>query len=161
MPRINVYRYDRRERTLDGWFEADSALEVAETTTFDGRNNISVHSLSEFHHQSLYRTKGGRWVLCTWSQWQNSEPRYEFVDGETARKWLTINGSDDVITRHFGEVEEERGPGRPEVGEAINVRLGDDLLARVDAEATRRGKTRAATLRDLVDAALATSEQTR
>lgn len=44
--------------------------------------------------------------------------------------------------------------GRPEVGKPINIRLGDDLLARVDAYATREGIKRADALRSIVDAAL-------
>lgn len=43
-----------------------------------------------------------------------------------------------------------RGPGRPGVGQPINIRLGDDLLARVDAIAAERGASRAATIRALV-----------
>lgn len=160
--RINVYQYERdydnpgREvRTLAGWFNEESATEIAERTEWDGRNQVSVHQLAdEFHHQSLYRTKGGRWVLCTWSQWDGHEARYEFVDDATAKEWLIVNGSGDVITQHFGEVAEESGPGRPEVGTPINIRLGDELLPRVDAEAALRGQTRAATIRGLVAAAL-------
>lgn len=40
-------------------------------------------------------------------------------------------------------------PGRPEVGEPVNVRLGE-YLPRVDEFAASRGMTRAAAIRDLV-----------
>lgn len=50
--------------------------------------------------------------------------------------------------------DSERGPGRPEVGAPINVRLGDELLAQVDALATERGTSRAEMLRRLVVTAL-------
>lgn len=43
-------------------------------------------------------------------------------------------------------------PGRPEVGQPINVRLGDDLLARVDARASTDGVSRAEIIRRLVSA---------
>ena len=43
---------------------------------------------------------------------------------------------------------------RPEVGKPINVRFGDELLARVDVAAAERGKSRADTLRELVAQAL-------
>lgn len=47
----------------------------------------------------------------------------------------------------------ERKPGPPEVGEAINVRLGD-LLPRVDEFAASGGMSRAAAIRELVSCGL-------
>jgi metal-responsive CopG/Arc/MetJ family transcriptional regulator len=44
--------------------------------------------------------------------------------------------------------------GRPEIGTPINVRLGDDLLAKVDAHAQAGGVSRASIIRSLVAAAL-------
>lgn len=51
--------------------------------------------------------------------------------------------------------EQQRGPGRPEVGGRVTVSLGDDRLARVDAAAALAGITRAEMLRRMIDAALA------
>ncbi len=45
--------------------------------------------------------------------------------------------------------------GRPPVGQPINVRLGVDLLDRVDAIAAERGRSRAETIRELLAAAVA------
>ncbi|MER7002194.1 hypothetical protein ABT297_03985 [Dactylosporangium sp. NPDC000555] len=152
--RIKIYAYDEiGGKTLDGWFDADKAELTEEDTRWNGNNHVSVHTTDQYEHQGLYRTSGGRWVLNTWSQRQGVEPRYEFLTGEQAREWLLANDSDDVIGKHFGEVEEERGPGRPGVGNAVHVRLGD-LLPRVDAVAKERGKSRADTVRDLVAQAL-------
>ena len=44
--------------------------------------------------------------------------------------------------------------GRPEIGQPINVRLGDDLLALVDDYAAHNGNTRAEAIRFLLTAAL-------
>jgi metal-responsive CopG/Arc/MetJ family transcriptional regulator len=44
---------------------------------------------------------------------------------------------------------------RPEVGAPIHVRLGEDLLAKVDAFAKRASVGRAAAVRSLIRAALA------
>jgi antitoxin component of RelBE/YafQ-DinJ toxin-antitoxin module len=44
--------------------------------------------------------------------------------------------------------------GRPEIGQPINVRLGDELLAEIDAEAKRCGMSRAQILRMLLAEAL-------
>lgn len=40
--------------------------------------------------------------------------------------------------------------GRPEVGQPINIRLGDELLAAVDAKAARMGYSRAEVIRMLL-----------
>lgn len=44
--------------------------------------------------------------------------------------------------------------GRPEIGPPINVRLGDDLLAAVDAKADRLGVSRAEVIRMILADAL-------
>lgn len=44
--------------------------------------------------------------------------------------------------------------GRPEVGRPVNVRLGDELLAQVDAYATAEGIKRAEAIRQLVERGL-------
>jgi hypothetical protein len=48
-----------------------------------------------------------------------------------------------------------RGPGRPEIGPPVNVRLPADLLAWVDDRAGETGTTRAAFIRDALDYARA------
>lgn len=44
--------------------------------------------------------------------------------------------------------------GRPEIGRPINIRLGDDLLAEVDAYAEAEGIKRAEAIRQLVQRGL-------
>lgn len=54
-----------------------------------------------------------------------------------------------------GEIEAlKRGPGRPEIGPAIQVRLPEDLLAAVDARADAEGVSRAEMVRMLLAEAL-------
>src|SRR5678815_1595847 len=155
MSRTNVYAYgEDGTKTLAGWFDPDKADLIKEDRRWDGHNMVSVHTTERYGHQTLYRTSGGRWVLNFSSQWQGSEDRYEFVTDERARAWLLVNGSDDVIAHFFGEVEEERGPGRPEVGPAFSVRFPPELLDRVDQAATVEGISRAEMIRRLVVAGL-------
>lgn len=52
------------------------------------------------------------------------------------------------------DVTEQRGPGRPEVGKAINVRLGDDRLEDVDTWAREHVVSRAEAIRQLIDVGL-------
>lgn len=142
------------EATVIGHFDYDKAERFEEDTRWDGNNLVSVHPAGSFGHQMLLRTAGGRWVLNSWSQWEGSQDVYEYVTDERARDWLMVNKDEDVIERHFGEVEEEKGPGRPEVGPATNVRLGDELTAKIDA-ARGGSESRAAAIRRLLTGALA------
>lgn len=45
--------------------------------------------------------------------------------------------------------------GRPEIGQPINVRIGDQLLADIDARAHSLGVTRASLIRSMLTAAQA------
>lgn len=156
MSRINVFEqeFDEIGRRLAGWFDSARATERV-----DGRREWDGESLTDVHAganrtQALYRTAGGRWVLRHESAWQNEETWYEFVSDKSAREWLLVNKSDDLAEKYFGEIEDERGPGRPEVGPATNIRLGDDLTAKVD-DAREDGESRAAAIRRLLAEALA------
>jgi len=156
MNRVNVYDRDSEEDAeLLGWFDADRAALYIEDTDWDGSNQTSVNTRSQWEHEGLYRTAQGRWVLHRWSDYQGTLPSYEFVSAATAREWLLANHQDNAVREHFGEVEPERGPGRPEVGPAVNVRFPSDLLARVDAQAQREGLSRAEMIRRLADRCLA------
>lgn len=165
MARINVYTYgdpeaydpDYEGPTLAGWFNPDSSAEYKEDTEWDGNNHISVNAVGPYGHQILYRTKGGRWVLHFWSQWQGVSEKYEFVNDATAKDWLLRNAHDEAVKQHFGELEEESGPnlgGRPAVGPKVETRLEKDVLEQVDARAAKEGVSRAEMLRRLVIAGL-------
>lgn len=160
MARINVYKYaedEHDETTLAGWFNTDAATKYDEDTNWDGNNHVSVNPVGKYGHQAIYRTKGGRWVLNTWSQWQGSEDKYEFVSDATAKDWLIRNDEDAAVKQWFGELEEESGPnlgGRPAVGPKVEFRLSEDELARVDGRAKKESVSRAEMLRRLVVASL-------
>ena len=140
---------------LTGWFDYDKAEAFAEATYWDGSRHASVNTSHWAEGtQMLLRTSQGRWVLA-WRR-AGQQDTFCYLSDEAAQEWLIRNNRDGDVERFFGRIEEERGPGRPEIGEAINVRLGDQRLARVDAFARERGLTRAAALRDLVDAGLTT-----
>lgn len=73
------------------WFALESARAFAEAREFDGRNMISLATGSQWDHETLYRTKGGRWVLNHWSQWQGSRETYAEISDEEAAAWLVRN----------------------------------------------------------------------
>lgn len=149
-----VYVYDEDGAAeYDGWFDADAATSWPEATRFDGRNYVSRATGTEWDHETLYRTSRGRWVVNWFSQWQGTPERWRFVDEATAFAWLAENNHDDVAEQ-FG-AEDERGPGRPEVGPQIKTRLPGDVLARVDAAAAAAGGlSRSAWIRRAVESAL-------
>lgn len=63
-----------------------------EGTRWDGNNHISLATSSQWDHQTLYRSRRGRyWIECT-SQWQGSTPRAEWISFEEAARWLLVNG---------------------------------------------------------------------
>lgn len=160
MDRINIFDSDdpEGEPYLLGWFDKDRATRIDEETTWNGNGHVSVHTHTQFMHQGLYRTAGGRWVLCRFSDWQGSQPTYEFVTDDEARSWLLVNHSDAEAAEYFGPVEDERGPGRPTEGKKVEVRLDEATITAADARAAEEGRTRAALLRDIITAALTPAE---
>ncbi|MEV6309948.1 CopG family transcriptional regulator [Streptomyces sp. NPDC051840] len=153
--RINVSDYDGR---LLGWFVLESAERFLEDTKYvNDFDKVSVNTLSETTHQTLYRTAKGQWVLNDWSDHSDSADDYRFISEGEAKNWLVLNGEDGAVERYFGELEEESGPnlgGRPSIGPKVETRLPQDVLATVDALAKSRSMSRADLLRQLVERGL-------
>ncbi len=147
MARINVCD-DFGE--LAGWFDENKAERFSEATWWDGSNHVSVATGSQWDHQVLYRTKGGRWVLHSWPQWQGRPERYRFITDAEAQTWLLKNEHDAAVERFFGEIEEERGPGRPAIGPATLVRLPEKMIAALDRRAEKEGVSRAEVIRQMI-----------
>lgn len=149
--RVNVYsRPDEddylSEPVLLGWFD------IAKADKWSDADYNGNGSGGTGRGQAVYRTSGGRWVLSNWSRWQGERDSFEFITPERAREWLLQNECDDAVEKHFGDIpeEEDRRPGRPEVGGLVNVRLGAELLAMVDGYAGGRDISRAEAVRRLV-----------
>ncbi len=160
MSRINVYAktapssYDSYDSTpeLLGWFDPAKAERFDQDGEWDGNNMIGVLTGSQWIDEYLYRTKGGRWVRNLDStRYCNGPDTYEFLTDEQAKDWLLRSGNhDEAVERFFGEIEEERGPGRPEIGGRVTLALGPDLLAAVDALAAQAGVKRAEIIRQML-----------
>jgi hypothetical protein len=65
-----------------------------EDTRWDGRNHISVATGSQWNHQTLYRSRKGRYYIVHESQWQGSLPHAEWVSNHEAARWLLANGEE-------------------------------------------------------------------
>jgi hypothetical protein len=137
-----------------GWFDRAKAEKFEEATRWDGNNHISIATGSQYDHEILYRTAGGRWVLHSWSQWEGRPERYQFTNADEAREWLLLNEEDEAVEKYFGEIEDEVGPGRPEIGPPILVHLPAEMTARLDALAEQDGVPRAEVIRRLLGEAL-------
>ncbi len=77
-----------------GWFDADKAEKVNEGSTHDGRNMISLATGSQWEHEALYRTRGGKWILNHWSNYQGSRESYTLISDADAAAWLVRNGQE-------------------------------------------------------------------
>lgn len=156
MRRVNVWSpatEDGEPSYMLGWFDIDAAEVFEQGTMWDGNNKVGVITRSQFVDECLYRTAGGRWVLHhDGHRAYNGPITYRFISADEARDWLIRSEvNEEAIGEFFGPLEPERGPGRPEVGPAIHVRLTPELLAALDVEAERQGTSRAATVRHLLE----------
>ena len=76
------------------WFNDATAQQFDERTNWDGNNHISVATGSQWEHQRLYYTAGGRWILNSWSQWQGTAESYEEIDEAAAIDWIITQECD-------------------------------------------------------------------
>ena len=59
-----------------------------EATEWDGSNQISRATGTQWDHQRLHKSRRGRYWLETWSAWQGSQPHAEWLDNHEAARWL-------------------------------------------------------------------------
>ena len=99
----------KRQAMTDGngnWFNIESADCFNEDSNWNGSNNISLATGSQWGHEALYRTVGGKWVLNSWSNWQGVLETWEIVNNEFAAKWLvTNNQNSDIVNEQIEELE--------------------------------------------------------
>lgn len=142
--------------TVTGWFDPASSTLYRAAREWNGRNRASVITGDEYADEYLYRTRGGRWVLNRdTTRYDGGGDRYEYVSDAEARDWLVRSqDNEDALAQWFGPVEEERGPGRPVVGDQVNIAFPGELLAAVDAAARAAGVSRSEWVRRAAQAAL-------
>ena len=88
------------ERTMiDGgprWFDTSKARAWDEDTWWDGSNQISVATHTQWEHERLYRTPKGVWVLCSWSQWEGTPTTYREINTSAAAVWMLANDHEPI-----------------------------------------------------------------
>lgn len=149
MGRINV------DTTPDGWFDPDTSTVYDEDLRWidetdeddldssaedeEGGYYVSAATGTDYSHEQLYHTADGRWVLKQWTN-QKRAGTYSFISEAGAATWLDINTPPKPAPRR----------GRPEVGEAIHLRLPRELKAQLDQFASTNNITRAEAVRQLL-----------
>lgn len=176
MPRITVHRYnpDGTQAEAVGWFDTERAEAVDEADPMTGTRFAQLKKQGQsarFVRERLYRTHNGRWVhketahIGPDGKWVEDENdaspqlglprRYRFLTDAEAFTWLSTHGQQKHIDRFFRDAA--KGPGRPAIGQPVQVRLGE-LLPLVDEWAAERDYSRAEAVRRLVQIGLAQEE---
>ena len=155
MSRIHVVKRDDDDSgpRVVGWFDSEDAQVFTEATPPQTVSSWGFGSRTEVSRaaQKLLRTAEGRWVMGL----EFGPPlgtEYRFVAAAEASAWLSENGYGQAMLDLVDDMP-ERGPGRPEIGGRVEVRLGD-LLNAVDEFARRERINRAEAVRRLVGQAL-------
>ncbi|MFR9676425.1 hypothetical protein [Streptomyces sp. TR02-1] len=170
MARQAVYRYDEENNPIEtaGWFEPEQAEVVEEANPMTAERFDELARKGRARRvvkETLYRTPEGRWVhrvrahVGPDGNWVEDaarvDPRlgsracrHRYVTEAEALAWLSTHARATDVARFFPE-EPERGPGRPEIGQPVQVRLGN-LLPLVDQWAADRGYSRAEAIRRLL-----------
>ena len=82
-----------RYRMDDGTVvDTENATKTWEEATFwDGRNHISKATGTQWDHETLYRSRKGRFYLERTSQYQGSRDSAEWISIRSAVTWLLSN----------------------------------------------------------------------
>lgn len=56
----------------------------------DGRNPVCRATGSQWAHETLYRSRRGRYYLVSYSQWEGTRPAVAWVTPEEAAAWLVL-----------------------------------------------------------------------
>lgn len=73
------------------WFDPQTSSRWREAYDWDGEHNVSLATGKHYHHESLYRTAKGAWILRSWSDTNEYPEYYEQIDQTAAIAWLRLN----------------------------------------------------------------------
>lgn len=80
------------------YFDADIAEYFKEEAFWNGHNQISKITGSQWDHETLWLTVSGKWILNRYSQYEGRGETYEIITPEDAAEWLVKNEyKDDMI----------------------------------------------------------------
>ena len=98
---MSIYRMDdgtivKSENATKSW---------QEERRFNGQNRVSVHTGTQWDHQTLHRSRKGRYWIEHDSDWQGSRAYAEWVGHRVAIAWLLLNG--DELPADLAALEDE------------------------------------------------------
>jgi hypothetical protein len=76
------------------WFDTSKATLFKEESYWDGRNNISKATGSQWEHEYLYRSASGTWILNKYSDYMGSVETYEIIGKNEAAEWFLRQSAD-------------------------------------------------------------------
>lgn len=74
------------------WFDLEKSEKFDEQTYWNGNNHISMATGSQWHHECLFLTKSGKWILNTWSNYQGVAETYIEISQHAAATWFSRQG---------------------------------------------------------------------
>lgn len=77
------------------WFTAEKAKLYKEKSVWNGNNWISCATGSQWEHECIFITAGGKFILNAYSQIQGSKETYEEVSKDFAAQWFAKQGFDN------------------------------------------------------------------
>lgn len=79
-----------------------------EDTRWDGNNHISKATGSQWNHETLYKSRKGRYYVEHTSQWQGSASSAEWISPQEATRWLLQNERElpEDLEQYENEVSE-------------------------------------------------------
>ena len=79
----------------------NASMHWDEATVWNGNNWISKATGSQWEHETLYRSRKGRYYVEHTSQWQGRLPTAEWISPQEAVRWLLTNDypvtNDDLL----------------------------------------------------------------
>ena len=96
---------------MDGGTVVDTAKASQvweESSNWDGHNFISVNTGSQWEHQTLYRSRKGRYYIEHDSAYQQGRSHCEWVSEYEATRWLILNKKElpEELKQYEDEISE-------------------------------------------------------
>jgi len=89
--------YGEEETTKTGqWFDIENAKCYKEGSCWNRQNRISKITGSQHHHEYIYITKGGVFILNSWTNWAEIPDTYMAITKEQAAAWFVKNEYSDA-----------------------------------------------------------------
>lgn len=86
---------NENEESTGSWFDLSKAKEYQENEYWNGTNNISCATGSQWEHEYVYVTPSGKFILNKFSNYQGTRETYELISKEDAAKWFAKQSFED------------------------------------------------------------------